>query len=78
MAYLLSAGAAVDVVGLRLWDLPPATVAEVVRAYSRADFKAVFTEAFRQEATRVPAGRAQFLQRYGAFAAAIRFAPFAE
>ena len=29
-AYLLAAGAAVDVVGLRSWELPPATIAEVV------------------------------------------------
>jgi hypothetical protein len=78
VAYLLAAGAAVDVVGLRSWELPPATIAEVVRAHPRADFKPVFTEAFRQEAARVPQGRARVLQRYGALAAAIRFAPFKE
>ena len=76
VAYLLAAGASVDVVGLRSWELPPATIAEVVRAHPRADFKPVFTEAFRQEAARVPEGRARVLQRYGALAAAIRFAPF--
>jgi hypothetical protein len=76
VAYLLAAGAAVDVVGLRSWELPPATIAEVVRAHPRADFKTVFTEAFREEAARVPEGRARVLQRYGALAAAIRFAPF--
>jgi hypothetical protein len=32
-------------------------------------------EAFRQEAARVPEGRARVVQRYGAFAAAIKFAP---
>ena len=58
--------------------LPPATIAEVVRAHPRAGFKNVFTEAFRQEAARVPEGRARVLQRYGAFAAAIKFAPFNE
>jgi hypothetical protein len=78
VAYLLAAGAAVDVVGLRSWELPPATIAEVVRAHPRAGFKTVFTEAFRQEAARVPEGRARVLQRYGAFAAAIKFAPFNE
>ena len=78
VAYLLAAGAAVDVVGLRSWELPPTTIAEVVRAHPRAGFKTVFTEAFRQEAARVPEGRARVLQRYGAFAAAIRFAPFNE
>ena len=78
VAYLLSAGAAVDVVGLRSWDLPAATIAEAVREHPRSGFKDVFIEAFRQEAARVPEGRAQLLLRYGAFAAAIRFAPFAE
>jgi hypothetical protein len=78
VAHLLAAGASVDVVGLRSWELPPATIAEVIRAHPRTDFKPVFTEAFRQEAARVPEGRARVLQRYGALAAAIRFAPFEE
>jgi hypothetical protein len=78
VAYLLAAGAAVDVAGLRCSDLPPATLAEAVLEHPRNDFKNVFTEAFRHEAARVPQGRAQLLLRYGAFAAAIRFAPFAE
>jgi hypothetical protein len=78
VAYLLSAGAAVDVVGLRSWQLPTATIAEAVHAHPRSGFKGVFTEAFRQEAARVPQGRAQLLLRYGALAAAIRFAPFAD
>jgi hypothetical protein len=78
VAYLLAAGAAVDVVGLRSWDLPPATINQAVREHPRAGFKAVFTEAFRQEAARVPQGRARLLRRYGAFSAAVRFAPFDE
>jgi hypothetical protein len=77
-AYLLSAGAAVDVVGLRAWDLPTDTLGDAVRDYPRAGFKAYFSDAFRQEAVRVPQGRAKFLNRYGAFSAAIRFAPYAE
>ena len=76
VAYLLSAGAAVDVAGLRCWELPPATLANAVREHPRDGFKDAFTEAFRQEAARVPEGRARLLLRYGAFAAAIRFAPF--
>jgi len=78
VAYLLSAGAAVDVAGLRCWDLPSATLADAVREHPRNGFKKEFAEAFRQEAARVPEGRAQLLLRYGALAAAIRFAPFAE
>lgn len=75
-AYLLSAGAAVDVIGFRAWDLPHGALADAVARYPRAEFKQIFTAAFRQEAARVPQGRARFLHRYGAFAAAIRFAPF--
>ncbi len=78
VAYLLSAGAAVDVVGLRCWQLPAGTLTEAVREHPRSGFKNVFTEAFRQEAARVPEGRARLLLRYGAFATAIRLAPFAE
>ena len=78
VAYLLSAGAGVDVVGLRSWELPPATIAEALREHPRAGFKAAFGEAFQQEAVRVPDGRARMLFRYGAFAAAIKFAPFDE
>jgi hypothetical protein len=78
VAYLLAAGAAVDVVGLRSWELPPATLTEAVREHPRAGFKTVFAEAFRQEAARVPDGRARLLHRYGGFAAAVRFAPFDE
>jgi len=78
VAYLLSAGAAVDVVGLRYWDLPSTTLGDAVRQHPRNGFKKAFTEAFRQEAARVPQGRAQLLLHYGAFAAAIRFAPYAD
>ncbi|MEO7943255.1 MAG: hypothetical protein ABIR34_07635 [Marmoricola sp.] len=76
VAYLLSAGAGVDVVGLQSWQLPDEILGEGQRRYPRADFKQVFGTAFRQEAVRVPRGRSKFLHRYGAFGAAVRFAPF--
>lgn len=78
VAYLLAAGAAVDVVGLHSWELPAHTLSDAVHEHPRAEFKTVFTKAFRQEAARVPRGRVKFLHRYGALAAAIRFAPFDE
>jgi hypothetical protein len=77
-AYLLAAGAAVDVVGLRSWELPPDILTDTVNEYPRAQFKEFFREAFRREAARVPHGRAKFLNRYGAFSAAIKLAPFDE
>jgi hypothetical protein len=78
VAYLLSAGAGVDVIGLRRWDLPRAVVADAVRDHPRAGFKAFFSQAWAGEAARVPGGRARLLRRYGAFTAAIALAPFDE
>jgi hypothetical protein len=76
VAYLLSAGAAVDVVGLRSWELPAGTLRNAVATHPRENFKQVFAAAFAQESARVPQGRTRFLHRYGAFGAAIRLAPF--
>jgi hypothetical protein len=76
VAYLLSAGAAADVVGLRTWQLPPALLSDVVTAHPRAGFKREFAAAFRAEAGQVPQGRAAYLRGYGAFDLAIRTAPF--
>lgn len=76
VAYLLSAGAGVDVVGLRAWRIPSAVLAAAVRDHPRDGFKEYFTEAWANEAARVPQGRARLLRHYGAFAAAIALAPF--
>jgi hypothetical protein len=76
VAYLLSAGAGLDVVGLRSWLLPPDMLAAVLTAHPRLGFKREFAAAFRTEAARVPRGRAAFLRRYGAFGLAIKTAPF--
>lgn len=76
VAYLLSAGAGLDVVGLRSWQLAPELLAAVLAAHPRVGFKREFAAAFRTEAALVPDGRARFLRRYGAFDLAIRAAPF--
>jgi hypothetical protein len=76
VAYLLSAGAGLDVIGLRSWQLPSDVLAAVTTMYPRLGFKREFTAAFRTEAAHVPAGRAAFLRRYGAFDLAIKTAPF--
>ncbi len=76
VAYLLSAGASLDVFGLWSWQLPPSVLSAVLAAHPRAGFKREFAAAFRTEAARVPAGRAHFLRRYGAFGLAIKAAPF--
>ena len=77
-AYLLAAGAAVDVAGVRSWDLPPQTLNNAVRDYPRVGFKKAFADAFRAEAVRVPQGRAKFVNRYGTLITAIKLAPFDE
>jgi hypothetical protein len=76
VAYLLSVGAGLDVVGLRSWQLAPDMLAAIVAAHPRLGFKREFSAAFRTEAARVPSGRAAFLRRYGAFELAIKAAPF--
>ena len=76
VAYLLSAGAGLDVAGLRSWQLPPDILAAVIAEHPRLGFKREFAAAFRAEAGRVPRGRAAFLRRYGAFDLAIKAAPF--
>ncbi|HEY3089243.1 MAG TPA: HD domain-containing protein [Jatrophihabitantaceae bacterium] len=76
VAYLLAAGAGVDVAGLRSWELPPRVLEAVVAQRPRLGFKQEFAAAFRAEAAAVPRGRARLLRRYGAFDLAIKLAPF--
>jgi hypothetical protein len=76
VAYLLSAGCALDAIGQRVWDLPRSAVAAIVAEHPRAGFKREFRRAVRAEAARVPGGRTRLLMRYAAFGVAIRTAPF--
>ena len=76
VAYLLAAGTAADVAGVRTWQLPTAVITAAVRDHPRNGFKEYFTSAWANEAARVPGGRARLLRRYGAFTAAIALAPF--
>ena len=76
VAYLLSAGAGLDVIGLRSWQLPRDVLDAVTFTHPRLGFKREFTAAFRAEAAQVPHGRAAFLRRFGAFDLAIKLAPF--
>jgi hypothetical protein len=76
VACLLAAGAALDVIGLRSWQLPPRIVAAVIAEHPRLGFKREFAAAFGAGAARVPRGRAAFLRRYGAVGVAITAAPF--
>jgi hypothetical protein len=75
-AFLLSAGAAVDVFGLRSDRLPDAVRRSVVGEYPRLGFKREFAGLIRAEARQVPRGRAWYLHRFALSDLSIRLAPF--
>ena len=75
-ALLLSAGAGVDVFGLRANQVPDVIRSEVVETYPRLGFKREFAGLFRAEAKQVPHGRAWYLHRYAMSDLTIRLAPF--
>jgi len=76
VAYLLSAGAGVDVAGLRSWKLPPHVLPQSSPSVPGWASKREFAAAFRAEADAVPGGRVRLLRQYGAFDLAIKLAPF--
>src|SRR3954453_10160145 len=75
-AYLLSAGASVDVFGLRADEIPDAVRRDIVGQYPRLGFKREFAGLLRAEAKQVPRGRAWYLHRFAVSDLSIRFAPF--
>lgn len=75
-AYLLSAGAAVDVFGLRSHQIPDAVRHNVIQQYPRLGFKREFAGLLRTEAKHVPRGRAWYLHRFAISDLSIRLAPF--
>jgi hypothetical protein len=77
LACYLQWGAMVDGAGLRIWEIAPVNVSEVVRRYPRVDFKRQLVELMRAEAAAVPGGRFGLLVRCGLPLAA-RMAPFAD
>jgi hypothetical protein len=71
-AQLLQAGAAVDVIGLRLWDLSRETVRDVLTRYPTLDMLDGLPE-FQFEAR--PHTRAQLLTRWLMFGTLMRHSP---
>jgi hypothetical protein len=65
----------VDGAGLRIWDIAPGNVKEVLRRYPRGDFKRELVDMMRAEAAAVPDGRFGLLVRCG-LPFAVRIAPF--
>ena len=75
-AFLMSAGAAVDVFGLRSNEVPDAVRKKVVQEFPRLGFKREFAGHVRAEAKRVPRSRMWYLNRFALSDASIRLAPF--
>jgi hypothetical protein len=77
-AYLLSAAAAVDVIGLGREKLPDTVVDSLLTERPRLGFQEEFRSLWAAEAAAVPHGRARLLRRWGAFDLAIRLAPYGD
>jgi hypothetical protein len=75
-AFLLSAGAGVDVFGLRSDAVPDTIRRSVVREFPRLGFKREFSGLWRAEARQVPRGRAWYLHRFAMTDLTMRLAPF--
>jgi HD superfamily phosphodiesterase len=75
-AFLMSAGAALDVFGLRSNEVPDAVRESVVQEFPRLDFKREFAGHVRAEAKRVPRSRMWYLNRFAVSDVSIRLAPF--
>jgi hypothetical protein len=73
-AQLLQAGAGLDVIGLRHWDLTPGTVAAVVERYPRHNMKRAAFPLFKAESH--PRTRARLLNRWLMFGTLIRHSQF--
>jgi hypothetical protein len=74
----VSAGAIVDVAGVRMHELDPAWVRAVLDRHPRLGFRRRLLAAFKAESKAVPAGRIRWRNRYAAFPLLIRAAPFDE
>ena len=74
-AHLLSAAAALDVTGLRVWELDRGTIGAVLVRHPRFDFTREM-DAFAQREMEIrPDGRIRFLYRYLLFGQLMRRCP---
>ncbi len=74
-AHLLSAAAALDVTGLRVWELDRGTIGAVLARHPRLDFAREIDAFMRREKEARPDGRVHFLYRYLLFGQLIRRCP---
>jgi hypothetical protein len=77
-AHLLNAATVVDVLGLRLWEIPRRDRDAVLARHPRLGLKKGIAECWAREGRLRPHGRARFLSRYLLFDLLVRAAPFGE
>jgi hypothetical protein len=77
-AHLLWAGSRLDAVGLRWWDIEPATVAMVLDRYPRLQLKEYFVQVFEAETASSPGSRTAFYTRFLGANRRVRRARFSE
>lgn len=75
---MLSAGALVDLAGVRLWDLDPAFARAAEARHPRLAMKRHLVACWNAEARAVPDGRAAFIARWAAFGLFVKLAPYRE
>lgn len=75
-AHLMNAAAALDVLGMRLWEVEPRAKAAVLDRHPRHGFKAEWDALCRAHIRAMPRGRTGWLYRYAAFGLQLRHAPF--
>jgi hypothetical protein len=75
-AHLMNAAAALDVLGMRLWEIEPAAKAAVLERHPRNEFKAEWDGLCRAHIRAMPRGRVAWLYRYAGFGLQLRRAPF--
>lgn len=75
-AHLMNAAAALDVLGMRLWEIEPGAKAAVIERHPRQGFKAEWDGLCRSHMRTMPRGRVGWLYRYAAFGLQLRHAPF--
>jgi hypothetical protein len=75
---MLSAGALLDLAGVRLWDLDSGFAQAAEERHPRLAMKRHLTACWSAEARAVPGGRAAFIARWAAFGLFVRLAPYRE
>jgi hypothetical protein len=75
-AYLLNLGVLVDATGLRLWELHPDDLTQLLQTHPRLQMKRQIAEFVHKEADAHPGCRFHYSRRYLRFVDLVRYAPY--